>query len=75
MAMKRSTASSRTLCQAPLRVSSAFPAEAQEGTSSTTEKAMPRVCTQWGSAVKCRWCEPAHIYMNVMPQKLMIESR
>jgi hypothetical protein len=49
--MKRSVASSRTLCQAPLSVSSALPAEAHDGTSSITEKVMPSVCTQCGSAV------------------------
>ena len=49
--MKRSVASSRTRCQAPLSVSSALPAEAQDGTSSITENVMPRVCTQCGSAV------------------------
>ena len=41
--MKRSVASSRTLCQAPLSVASALPAEAQDGTSSTSEKVMPSV--------------------------------
>ena len=41
--MKRSVASSRTLCQAPFSVSKALPAEAQEGTSSMTENVMPSV--------------------------------
>src|SRR3546814_8400771 len=50
--MKRSVASSRTLCQAPLRVSSALAAAAQDGTSSITEKVTPSVCTQCGSAVR-----------------------
>ena len=44
--MKRSVASSRTLCQAPFKVAIALPAEAQEGTSSMTENVMPSVCTQ-----------------------------
>ena len=73
--MKRSVASSRTRCQAPLRVSSALAADDHDGTSSMIEKVMPRVCTHSGRAVKCRWCEPAHMYMKVMPQKLMIDSR
>ena len=41
--MKRSVASSRTRCQAPLSVRSALPAEAHEGTSSMTEKVIPSV--------------------------------
>ena len=49
--MKRRTASSRTLCHAPFKVSRALPADAQDGTSRTTENAMPSVCTQWGRAV------------------------
>ena len=49
--MKRSVASSRTLCHAPFNVSSALPAEAQEGMSSITEKVMPSVCTHCGKAV------------------------
>ena len=40
--MNRNVASSRTLCQAPFSVISALPAEAQLGTSSMTEKVMPR---------------------------------
>ena len=39
------------LCQAPFSVSSALPAEAQDGTSSMIEKVMPSVCTHCGSAV------------------------
>jgi hypothetical protein len=49
--MKRSVASSRTLCQAPFSVIRALPADAQEGTSSITEKVMPSVCTHCGRAV------------------------
>ena len=49
--MKRSVASSRTLCQAPLSVSSALVADAHDGTSSITENVMPSVCTHCGNAV------------------------
>ena len=59
--MKRRVASSRTLSQAPFSVISALPADAQDGTSSMIEKVMPSVCTQSGSAVQCRWCEPAQM--------------
>jgi hypothetical protein len=49
--MNRKVASSRTLCQAPFSVSSALPADAQDGISNMREKVMPRVCTHCGRAV------------------------
>ena len=48
-------------CQEPLKVSRPFAAEPQLGISSTSENAMPTDCTQSGSAVYIRWCEPAHM--------------
>ena len=52
-----------------------FAAEPQLGISSTSENAMPTDCTQSGSAVYIRWCEPAHMYTEISAQKLTMEKR
>jgi hypothetical protein len=73
--MKRSTGSVRSLSQAPERVITPFTALPQEGTQSMMVKVMPMTWAHSGRAVKCRWCGPAQIYMNIKAQKLMIERR
>ena len=63
------------LCHEPLKVSRPLAAEPQLGMSRISENAMPTDCTQSGSAVYIKWCEPAHMYTEISAQKLTIEKR
>ena len=73
--MKRTMGSVRSRSQRPDMVMKPLRVEAQDGIHSMMENAIPSVCTQSGSEVKCRWCGPAHMYMNTSDQKDRMDSR